>query len=851
MTANVIRRNPKLKFLTRQSPIALCLLAVAPAPAQTIKWGLTLTNINNPIAPIVITNAPGNTNAPGGTAAPTDSITIIAGGGDAWGVPDSFTYAYEKLTGDFDKRVRIINNDATDPKDQDSPRGSLMVRAGLEPNDYNIQINAEPLAPSGRDGQICSIARIVGSVGYADDMPGRGKVYGGSTTESLYASYPDLWLRIQRQGDKFMTYFATTNTTDWPSGWAQNPGSTNGWQLLGVVNASTTDTTDLNGKPVNGVAFPKTVYFGLATVAHNSDIANPDRVEKATYSDYGPTPATPSTPTLNGVPVAPGNAPGPFPNKAVSAVNWHISLPADGLGYPPDVVQSAQGAGAPIIWNSGGFGGVARDIILAPNTEQTTPGFSVARYQAGALDFLLSPRDPVAARQHLGDYSNPNRVRYSSGNTTVPASQAWIPSPNYGFAISTVRKNGQQWNDTAPHFHAATYLQLDGVATAQGYDMMGGHFRGAQFYTRTTKLVTGSPTDPGSNLGNLQRCAISLSLAYFPYDQGWKAGYFEGSSFNQNSLGTAYWKWGNGWGLHSGSAVSGMAILGSPGQNTYNAPSDLLQWFDQNGGNNYMAKVRLPGVNSQNDGMLFTVANSEGNSRRGNYANGAPRADGSGWDVWVRGIEESAADPTLATGSITDNSDSFSFLYVPFNADNLVGGVVQRNGSLKKQVGTYTVSRLATGRYAITIPGKSEATGMLLLQNSGYLVPQPVGYTNVADTSFLSYEYGGTNTPANAFIVESRYINTTGPAATLRDAEFSFAYVDFQNPIAPPGTTPPVLSIAKSGGNVVVSWSNGPGFTLQKTSSLVSPVSWTDVGTANPSAPIPTTDTPVFFRVRQ
>ena len=85
----------------------------------------------------------------------------------------------------------------------------------------------------------------------------------------------------------------------------------------------------------------------------------------------------------------------------------------------------------------------------------------------------------------------------------------------------------------------------------------------------------------------------------------------------------------------------------------------------------------------------------------------------------------------------------------------------------------------------------------------------------------------------------------------LRDAEFNFVFVDFQNPVAPPGTTPPVLGISKSGGNVIVSWSNGPGFTLQKSSSLVSPVTWTDVGTANPSAPIPAAGSPLFFRVRQ
>src|SRR5262249_6599090 len=128
------------------------------------------------------------------------------------------------------------------------------------------------------------------------------------------------------------------------------------------------------------------------------------------------------------------------------------------------------------------------------------------------------------------------------------------------------------------------------------------------------------------------------------------------------------------------------------------------------------------------------------------------------------------------------------------------------------------------------IPGKSEASGMLLLQNSGYLLSQPAGYTNVTDTSFLSYEYGGTNTPANAFIVESRYIDTTRPTASLRDAEFSFVYIDFQNPVAPPGTVAPVLSLARNGNQVTVSWSNGPGFILQQTSSLTGTPVWTDIG---------------------
>jgi hypothetical protein len=69
---------------------------------------------------------------------------------------------------------------------------------------------------------------------------------------------------------------------------------------------------------------------------------------------------------------------------------------------------------------------------------------------------------------------------------------------------------------------------------------------------------------------------------------------------------------------------------------------------------------------------------------------------------------------------------------------------------------------------------------------------------NVVDISFLSYEYGGTNTPASAFIIEARYVDANGGGegvVGLRDTDFNFVWVDFQNPLGPPGTGRPVISI--------------------------------------------------------
>src|SRR5690348_8680433 len=112
--------------------------------AQQIKWGLTLANINNPITPSVVTNGDG-------------SISITAGGGDTYGAPDSFTYAYQVVTGDFDVSVQVVNVTATDVFAQDTPKGSLMMRSSLDPSAYDVQINATPPTPSNRNGQIESI----------------------------------------------------------------------------------------------------------------------------------------------------------------------------------------------------------------------------------------------------------------------------------------------------------------------------------------------------------------------------------------------------------------------------------------------------------------------------------------------------------------------------------------------------------------------------------------------------------------------------------------------------------------------------------------------------------------------
>ena len=153
--------------------------------------------------------------------------------------------------------------------------------------------------------------------------------------------------------------------------------------------------------------------------------------------------------------------------------------------------------------------------------------------------------------------------------------------------------------------------------------------------------------------------------------------------------------------------------------------------------------------------------------------------------VTIREDSETTSE-TLAAG----NQSEFHFLYVPFTAQNLVGGhIVGADGSKRKAAGNFTVARTGTGTYEITIPGKSGANGTLLLQvadgESGTSVP-------LASRAFLSYEFSN-----GKFVVQSRK-TTTETTADLADASFYVVWVDFQTPLSPPDgprfrSLPPVV----------------------------------------------------------
>ncbi len=169
-------------------------------------------------------------------------------------------------------------------------------------------------------------------------------------------------------------------------------------------------------------------------------------------------------------------------------------------------------------------------------------------------------------------------------------------------------------------------------------------------------------------------------------------------------------------------------------------------------------------VDSRNDGLLFVVANNNGNT----IVQTAPLDSGEGWDIRV---QDNASD----FAAVGDDRD-FSFVYLPIETENLTAGryngVVEAN---ELSVGDFTINRTANGQYELTIPGQSPETGMLLLsiarsaQAAGVVAP---------DDNTLSYSA----TTNGSFLIESRDL----PSGNLQNTSFAWAFIRFDDPIAPP-----------------------------------------------------------------
>ena len=141
--------------------------------------------------------------------------------------------------------------------------------------------------------------------------------------------------------------------------------------------------------------------------------------------------------------------------------------------------------------------------------------------------------------------------------------------------------------------------------------------------------------------------------------------------------------------------------------------------------------------------------------------------------------------------------NEFQFVYVPYDSQNLIGGHIDGatgNANLAAGQSKFNLAKTASGRYALSVlesDGTTKLTeddGVLMLSVADTFDSDPT----VGSEAILSYEY---DPGSGNFVIEARaLVNVFSGTPNggflnefqLKDTDFYFAWIDFDNPLAPP-----------------------------------------------------------------
>jgi hypothetical protein len=124
------------------------------------------------------------------------NFELIAGGHDIFSGFDGFRFVYKQITGDFDIKMRVINQDAF----RFSQKCGFDARISLDA--FSPNVGAWCDAPSPQLNKTEGTARI--------HWGGAGQSWGTNTA----AVYPNAWIRFRRSGQTFLRY-SSTNGVNW------------------------------------------------------------------------------------------------------------------------------------------------------------------------------------------------------------------------------------------------------------------------------------------------------------------------------------------------------------------------------------------------------------------------------------------------------------------------------------------------------------------------------------------------------------------------------------------------------------------------------------------------------------
>ena len=383
-------------------------------------------------------------------------------------------------------------------------------------------------------------------------------------------------------------------------------------------------------------------------------------------------------------------------------------------------------------------------LMVAQEQDSQGGGFDNNQKYRGALDEVALYGTVLSATDVAGHYRAAWEKSVVACNVAVNSSSVWSVEEG-GPAVMTV-PSAANLGDTQARIGAQPLSYTEGVmlatvredgrggkyATAE-VDRTGGEFGNGALSVAVDRACHATETEMD----------IDVAAAFFPFAGGWIGGHVD-------DTGT----------LVAGNGVS-QSMLTQTHPTTYPGRYEL----------------DIPGVDSETDGLLFTVGGSDSDRTVGAF----PKSDGSGW---VIDVKDNDLDYWTAGQSVQDD---FSLLYMPYSTPGLIGGLIDgATGAAVESIGDFTLTRLSNGTYRLSISDRSPETGMLLLTCAHRVAATP----DRPQDNFLAYYASGDD-----FIIRGRDL----PTPNAENTTFAFAYVDFDAPFVPEPATLTLLALGGLG----------------------------------------------------
>ena len=382
--------------LMNRTKIAALVSTVMLSVAPSVLAQLTFVNIHPTNVPpaIVGTYTPG---APGAGTLTSDGVPFFPPAvtdlnvGDAG---DVMAFAYEALTNDFDKRVRItaITGDAA----VSWARAALMVRTGTNSWKASLQLVASnPLNAQGGRAALC--ARAIDGQAYSWISR-----YYDQVTNAL----PNQWLRLRRVGDYFAAYLGTNGTT---------------WTLIGERYQ----------------ILPSVLFVGPSAAGADSSVVS------VGFTNYGNTPSSDA--------IAPALVSAGTLDKKVVGVRFSEPVNSTTAKVVGNYLVT-QTVGGPVTINSIKMG-IGGDAVYLSVSGLTSDNFTV-RVIGGVRDTAgntITPNVQVAARAlnwNHGDqgYVQDTNNRPQPGDDPGTVGQAVMISSDENPEVEIVGGGSNSWN---------------------------------------------------------------------------------------------------------------------------------------------------------------------------------------------------------------------------------------------------------------------------------------------------------------------------------------------------------------------------------------------------------------------